>query len=313
MTQNSKLQKCLITDEPVRIVKEKMDLLEYQVEYYDTNFQFCFESAHQNSNKVNRNKYILKGLLLNNKFPQTTIYTNEYLEKVIDEAVIPNTPKEKIDELLLFLYANQDHTGSVINVINEMPHDILLCRLYLKSNSEFMFFMKTLHEMKYVSYVETSSIDGFSVISLRLTFQGLEYIIGLEEEGAKSKDCFIAMSFSETQNETKEAIRTIVSQCGFNPILINEVNYESDITINDAIIRYIKKSKFLIADFTEQKAGVYFESGFALGKGKPVIYMCSAADFDNLHFDTNHYPHIKYENIETMKKMLEDKIKAWID
>lgn len=41
------------------------------------------------------------------------------------------------------------------------------------------------------------------------------------------------------------------------------------ITINDAIVREIKKCKFLVADFTQHKHGVYFESG--LGLQRPVI------------------------------------------
>jgi len=46
---------------------------------------------------------------------------------------------------------------------------------------------------------------------------------------------------------------------------------------------------------------------------KPVIYTCKKEDFDNSHFDTNHYPHIVYENLEELKEKLKFKISAWID
>ncbi|MBN2156818.1 MAG: nucleoside 2-deoxyribosyltransferase, partial [Candidatus Lokiarchaeota archaeon] len=101
--------------------------------------------------------------------------------------------------------------------------------------------------------------------------------------------------------------------CGFQPILIDEVNYESEITINDAIIKNIKECKFLIADFSGQRHGVYFEAGYALGKGRQVIYLCSEEDFENTHFDTNHYPHIVYRDLNELKERLKNKIQAWID
>jgi len=79
------------------------------------------------------------------------------------------------------------------------------------------------------------------------------------------------------------------------------------------MIRFIKKCKFLIADFTEQKHGVYFEAGFALGLKRPVIYTCSEEDFKDTHFDTNHYPHIVYKNLDDLEIRLKNKIQAWID
>ena len=83
-------------------------------------------------------------------------------------------------------------------------------------------------------------------------------------------------------------------------------------TINDAIISEIKSCKFCIADFSQQKDGVYFESGFAVGLGKPVIYTCHKDWFDKTHFDTNHFPHLIYENNSEFIQKLDNKIKAWI-
>ncbi len=121
------------------------------------------------------------------------------------------------------------------------------------------------------------------------------------------------MSFSDSASEIRKAIKNAVTDSGFVPLLIDEVHYESDVTINDAIISFIKKSKFLIADFTEQKHGVYFEAGFALGLKRPVIYTCFQKDFENTHFDTNHYPHIVYQTIDELETKLKTKIQAWIE
>ena len=120
------------------------------------------------------------------------------------------------------------------------------------------------------------------------------------------------MSFSKTTENIREIIKRAVRESGYEPLLVDELHYDSDLTINDAIIKFIKKSKFLIADFTEQKHGVYFEAGFALGLKKPVIYTCSFNDFKQTHFDTNHYPHIVYE-LNNLEERLKNKIQAWIE
>ena len=84
-------------------------------------------------------------------------------------------------------------------------------------------------------------------------------------------------------------------ETGFEPILIDERNIDSDRTINDEIIANLKKCKFCIADFSYHSNGVYFESGFALGQNKKVIYTCLDREFEKAHFDirpsgTNCFP-----------------------
>ena len=97
-------------------------------------------------------------------------------------------------------------------------------------------------------------------------------------------------------------------------ILDSVKNYKefADVTINDALIAEIRKCKFLVADFTQHKHGVYFEAGFALGLKRPVIYLCHQDDFEQTHFDTNHYPHIRYQKLDELAQKLRDKIEAWI-
>jgi hypothetical protein len=42
----------------------------------------------------------------------------------------------------------------------------------------------------------------------------------------------------------------------------------------------------LVADFTGQRGGVYWEAGFAQGLGIPVIRTCKSDELWKLHFDT---------------------------
>jgi nucleoside 2-deoxyribosyltransferase len=80
--------------------------------------------------------------------------------------------------------------------------------------------------------------------------------------------------------------------------------------IDDEILSKIRQSKFLVADFTGQRLGVYFEAGFMLGLGRPVIWVCSKSDFAKVHFDTRQYNTIVYENTDELKKRLQFRIEA---
>ena len=120
------------------------------------------------------------------------------------------------------------------------------------------------------------------------------------------------MAFNEETKKIREAIRLAIEKTGFEPVIIDEKHLSSDNTINDAIISNIRSCKFCIADFTLHKHGVYFESGFALGLGKPVIYLCRKDEFEKAHFDIKPLQHIIYETEEELMIKLTDKINAWI-
>lgn len=309
-------EKCFITDAITTDKPSSVDSVEYRVNFYGKICDFSFSFNHENSKFVNENKHILKGLILNEKFPfnkRSSYFDNESLEKIIKEAYVPKLPKQKMDNLLLFLASGKEFDGKRIDFFEKMEHEELIYKLYFKHHNEYWFYLKSLKEFGYLSFIDATTKYGDDGVNIQITFKGLEYLISIQENGDSSKNCFVAMSFSDSVNDIRKAIKESITECGYNPILIDELNYESEITINDAIIRYIKKSKFLIADFTEQKHGVYFEAGYALGKQKPVIYLCRKDYFSKTHFDTNHYPHIIYENCGELKSQLIDKIKAWIE
>ncbi|WP_146228889.1 hypothetical protein [Mesonia sp. K7] len=308
-------EKCFITNEPTTNLPSSLDGIEYSVDYYGNKLNFTFHWNHKNSPFVENNKYILLGLIANQKFipNRKHFLDNNELEKIIKTANVPNMPRAKLDNLLLKLYEIQDREGNVVSFHSKDTVEYFAITCYLKNYTEFIFYLKALVEMGYITAKFTQTKDGDFFDDLSLTFKGFEQVVSLQENGEKSKNCFIAMSFSDDVTEIRKAIKSIVVETGYQPILVDEIHYDSDVTINDAIIKNIRKSKFLIADFTNQKHGVYFEAGFALGLKRPVIYTCSKDDFKNTHFDTNHYPHIVYSDLNDLMVKLKDKIEAWIN
>ena len=71
-----------------------------------------------------------------------------------------------------------------------------------------------------------------------------------------------------------EGLRRGIEDAGYQALRIDKK--EDVVKIDDEIISEIRRSRFLVADFTQgndgARGGVYFEAGFALGLGIPVIF-----------------------------------------
>lgn len=119
---------------------------------------------------------------------------------------------------------------------------------------------------------------------------------------------FIAMSFSEEMKSARQSICKAVELADYKAVLIDVKEHNNFIV--PEIFSEIEKSVLVIADLTEQRAGVYFEAGFALGKEIPVILSCRKDDFGNNHFDVSQINTIVWENEEDLQKRLLNRIKS---
>ena len=110
----------------------------------------------------------------------------------------------------------------------------------------------------------------------------------------------------------RNGVAPAVRDAGYNPLRIDQKEHINK--IDDEIIAEIRRSKFLISDFTQgsdgARGGVYYEAGFAHGLGLPVIFTCRGDSLDNLHFDTNHYNHIVWTNSADLREKLTQRILA---
>jgi hypothetical protein len=57
---------------------------------------------------------------------------------------------------------------------------------------------------------------------------------------------------------------------------------------------------------------VYFEAGYAMPLGLPVIWLCQEDDKNRVHFDTRQYNHIFWKDIEDLRTQLRNRILATI-
>lgn len=306
---------CPITSEAITDYS-RGDSISYSVVVNSKRLYFYFCKNCFDKIEFDKYKGEIFGLILNGKFDpeekrihwQSSNNNDFDLKKFLKESYYPKTPKEKFDNLILELYKERDLNGNVnFTVIN---NNNFSSKCYFNSYDECKTYLKSLNKR---GFIDCDSFNEFGGdIKFPITYEGLDYIVQLDDNGSESKNCFIAMAFDSKTRIIREAIKRAILQTGFNPLIIDEENIESDRTINDAIIAGIKKSKFCISDFSYHRNGVYFESGFALGLGKPVIYCCSKKEFKKAHFDIRPLQHIIYESEDELEKRLVDKIEAWI-
>jgi hypothetical protein len=80
--------------------------------------------------------------------------------------------------------------------------------------------------------------------------------------------------------------------------------------ITDEIMAQIKRSRFVVSDYTSQRNSVYFEAGFALGLGVIVIPTCRADEIPNLHFDIRHLNTLPWNTPAELADGLNRRIRA---
>ncbi len=101
-----------------------------------------------------------------------------------------------------------------------------------------------------------------------------------------------------------------IRAAGFQPSRIDKKDYVGGIT--DEIMAEIRRSRFVVADYTGQVNGVYFEAGFALGLGLRVIPTCRADEVPNLHFDIKHLNTLLWSPLAALPDGLNRRIRAVI-
>lgn len=158
-------------------------------------------------------------------------------------------------------------------------------------------------------------------------FQRVEEIKRLQGEGSQG---FVAMWFAdEMKGVYEEAIAPAIRFAGYSPMIIN--NKEHNNQIVEEIIAEIRRSRFLVADFTcgifdtsavdskrvqifreIPRGGVYFEAGFAKGLGKEVIWTVRKDRLNYVHFDNAQYNFIVWETLAELKERLSIRISATI-
>ncbi|MES2500641.1 MAG: hypothetical protein V4570_08900 [Pseudomonadota bacterium] len=148
---------------------------------------------------------------------------------------------------------------------------------------------------------------------IQITPSGYEYLDSLRTQNRDSQIGFCAMWFdAKVLPVWTTAIEPAIKDARYKPQRID--GHQHNNRIDDEIIAVLRRSKFVIADFTGQRGGVYFEAGFALGLGLQVIWTCEKSELKDIHFDNRQYNFVTWEEdkLEDFKVALQNRIEATI-
>lgn len=253
------------------------------------------------------------------------LVNKDSLKFLLNSGDMPVTIQQRLDRILLRIYQKSKY------LLEDIPFDIeQYGSHYAQNQQEYFNMINTLCDMGFLE-------SGILSYTVHVTLEGIKYVEENQIKPNLSNKCFVAMWFDQEMIAAfNRTIKPVVDSCGFETIIIPMVEHND--SINDRIISEIRKSKFVIADFTGNRGGVYFESGFAMGLGKPVIWTCRKDHFNHkitklvkamsvekietevyvedrrdIHFDISHYNFIVWENEDDLSIKLKDRIEATIN
>ena len=215
----------------------------------------------------------------------------------------PRGVTERIDRLLLNLARRSLFGGEILEGELNLDYPLGYCR----GPEEFEFFLRHLDGTGLV----TSEMFGGPEYTVYLTVAGWARVQELERPTTETRQCFVAMSFDPGLARVFErGIAPAVEAADYRPLVLSEVEHADQ--VNERIVLELNRSRFVVADFTGQRQSVYFEAGYALGRGIPVIWTCRASEREALHFDTRQYNYIFWEDEEDLRERLYTRIKTML-
>jgi hypothetical protein len=219
------------------------------------------------------------------------------------------TPMDSADALVLYLGAR---VAALHQTVTITPgEDFPLFNTLDGTELEYLIRLLT----KELKLVDDSALHIATRCELRLTPAGWARYDELRRSNRQADRAFVAMWFDPTLAPVfDEAIAPALDAAGYRPDRIDRVHFPNK--IDDEILARIKRCAVLVADFTSERdhpggrGGVYFEVGYALGLGVPVIWTIRKDQLPKVHFDTRQYPFIDWSDAEDLKKRLADRIGA---
>ena len=218
----------------------------------------------------------------------------------------PRTLSEKQIRILQNLYRLNGRPGSSIEGFHFLPQEC-----FAVDDPEAGYLLDRMKSRGLISVrINWNSDDSFRAsLPLKIEENGWVYLEDWTRSDA-SKTVFVAMWFSDEMNNAFAAMERAINDLGLRAFRIDKKEHNNE--ISGEILYEIQHCRFLVADVTRQRQGVYFEAGYAMALGMPVIWTCRKDDLENVHFDTRQYNHVVWNDEQELEEKLRNRIKGTI-
>ena len=275
--------------------------------------------AHNNIFGNDRQKTRLTTMLVSQRRKGNNPYIDtNYIEQAKKESDL--SVSERINRLLEYFSKKSKEVsiGHDLYINSVLNKDSIIMYYESLAWSESIELQEVENLANYLSEQNLlEMIDGYKSnkgFACRVTFEGY-HKIEKNIVNPDSSQVFVAMWLDKSMDSAYEqGIKRAIKNAGYEPMRIDKKDKDDVDKIDDEIMEEIRKSRFLIADFTQGKDGargsVYYEAGFAKGLGIPVIFSChrKVIKANKLPFDTRQYKHVKWETPDDLCDLMQRRI-----
>ncbi|RJP70897.1 MAG: hypothetical protein C4539_05680 [Ignavibacteriales bacterium] len=252
-----------------------------------------------------KNRAILSYWIRQRQTKNELYLAKDDIENILCNTSLP-TVREQANNFILWLASKSETPDQTI----KGRYNNLISILGCIKGSGVRYIIKYLAGKNYINLLQESELE----YAAYLNFEGWELYDNIVKSVVNSRVAFMAMQYDNKILEKvyNEVIKEAVLRTGFEIRKLNDIKRPG--LIDDKLRVEIRRSKFLIADLTDDNNGAYWEAGFAEGLGMPVLYICEKEKFNNskTHFDTNHHLTILWKNDPESLKIFANELKATI-
>jgi nucleoside 2-deoxyribosyltransferase len=248
---------------------------------------------------------------------EPVLITSDVLRSLRDTAALP-APESLLDEAVLWFGQQSNEAGHLFQV----TYRKCKAALGLVTPQAFEFLADWMLRSDLFEGLRPAAIntgrEPIPIHNCRLNPEGWRRYGELSRSHAASRYGFMAMMYGDQELDAVVANHFVpeVRKTGFDLRRLDQGQPAG--LIDDQLRVMIRASRFLICDLTHGNRGAYWESGFAEGLGKPVIYTCRSEVFRDRqhehhpHFDTNHMVTVIWDpaDLATAARRLKDTIRA---
>ena len=263
------------------------------------------EERYDDRFRARLTSWLVEQRKLGNDCPEILGHTLKDAEEFRDLTV-----HARADRLLRFISNQTKNIGDYCKFLMPLP-SMAIAWTESVGTAEVEYLFNYLQEKGWLAEKSVNSV----LESYLVTVDGHARLAELDKAYTDSSQAFVAMWFDEsTDSLWEQGMKPGIRDAGYKPSRIDEKQHTNK--IDDEIIAKIRRSRFIVADFTHGETGargsVYYEAGFAHGLNIPVIFTCRKDMLDDIHFDTRQYPHIVWEQPEELRQQLAKRISAVI-
>ena len=248
--------------------------------------------------------------------PEVPQITTDVLRALRDTAVLP-PPDALLDEAVSWFGRHSACAGETFEVSYD-KHRTVLGLIDPQAFDFIADWMLSSGLFQGIRPTAGLSADAMPILGCRVSPQGWRRYAELARSHAASRFGFMAMRYGDPGLDAIVAdyFMPEVRKAGFDLRRLDQGQPAG--LIDDQLRTMIRTSRFMVCDLTHGNRGAYWESGFAEGLGKPVIYTCRGDVFRDKqhehhpHFDTNHMVTVIWNQNDPAKaaSRLKDTIRA---